>query len=217
MTTLSSYIRDTRSLLNDTRSTRFTDIDYTIALNRARRKLVMDTLCTRKTVTFSSAAGVSSYDFWGANTSSSPTVLFSAFDIYLCQYLQGNVYQNLIRAAPNQFLVIQGQNTSNQGTPLWYSVGGGVNQSLFLYPIPSSVNTVRCNIVYYPADFLIGATVDGAQAENDIRQEWADCVPYLAASFLKEIYQAYDDAQQLEALYQRRIRAVGSSVMRMRG
>ena len=199
LTSLSSYLADTRRLLRDGTPILYSDDDLKAYINRAIRQRDLDLGKNRVRMTFTLTAGVFDYPF--ATIASGGVVVDGNTNAILQDIF--SIIVMPIGGAASSTRVPLGRWPYTKLAPL-------LSTNIPTYPVryaiygPSTVMIGPPPAFNYPAEFdFIAYSPDLVNlTDTDIMPyPWTDPVPFMAASIAKVGAQRFDEAKEFGALY----------------
>jgi hypothetical protein len=203
--TLQSYLVDTRFILHDPNSKTFLDAQLTSAVNKARDRVITDTLSTQSVVSLPLVSGQETYSFNTILSALQPIAPSARAlqAILSVNFVQAPTLKQPLEPIPwsalNQRYRLQPINSLPESYAILPDLGGPL-ASLYLGPAPSGSiwsMEVRCSWLALPL-------VNFTDIEQAIPSPLAETlVPFMAASWAWSFNDDEESADKLEAKYLR--------------
>jgi hypothetical protein len=202
---LTNYIQQVQRLLHDTNAQLYSTSDITIYINEARAHIAADSMSVRAVLSFTTTGGVKSYSL-SAITTGMPS---------------GGSYALVVRKAAR---TISGVSTRIDSRPwdwffnycicnpvpasgdpdTWSQLGLGGGGNLYLYPTPSTVETITVDCVIVPEDLIDDTTPE------ILSYPWTAAVKFYAAYYAYMNSQRNADADRMLQMYNLRMQAASA-------
>lgn len=191
MSTLSSYITDTRRYLHDASGKYWTDADLTSYINRAMTQRDWDSGQNRLLQSVTLTIGQGTYVFNQAPFSTSTLDVLGIIVIF------GNFRYQLSQVSYTELGSVLQPYQGYKNIPVGFAKYNA--STIIVAPAPQQAFAAEFDTLVSSPTLVNGSDAD------PLPYPWTDPVPFLAAHFAKLALQQYDEADQFLKLYQQRL------------